>query len=42
MSISVPKSQKTSGGLDNFYVNDWKEKGGRIRMSTLYLVSRNL
>ena len=39
MQTSALKSQKTSSGLDNFHVNDW-EKGGKIRMDTLYLVSR--
>ncbi len=45
MQTSVQKSQKTSGGLGNFYVNDWQENGGRIRRigtSTLYLVFRHL
>ena len=38
MQTSVPKSQKTSGGLDNLHVGNW-EKGG-IRAGTLHLVSR--
>ena len=37
MQISVLTSQKTSGGLGNLYVGDWKER--KIRASTLYLVS---
>ena len=40
MQTSALKSQKTSGGLGNLYGNDW-EKGGRIRMITLYLVARH-
>ncbi len=41
MLISTPKSQKTSGGLGNFHVNDW-ESGGKIRTGILHLVSRLL
>ncbi len=38
--ISIPRSQKISSGLDNFYVNDW-ELGGWIETNILYLVSDN-
>ncbi len=40
MQINTLKSQKTSGGLSNLYVNDWEDKKNKIiRMGTLYLVS---
>lgn len=42
MPISVLKSQKTSNGLGDFYVDDCQENGGKIRIDTLYLVSHNL
>ena len=38
MQTSIVVSQKTSSGLDNFYVDDWEK--GKIRVSTLYLVFR--
>ncbi len=41
MLISVLKNQKTGGSLDNFYSNNWKKKGGKIGMGTLYLVFCN-
>ncbi len=41
MPKSTPKSQKTSGGLNNLHDYDWKENGG-IRTNILYLVSHNL
>ncbi len=41
MPTNAPKNIKTGGGLDNFYVNDWKN-GGKIGMETLHLVSRHL
>ena len=37
MSINAPKSQKTSYGLSNFYVNDWKNRGS-IEADILHLV----
>ena len=42
MQISVTKSQKTSGGLGNLYVNDLQENGKRIKTNTLFWVSRYL
>ncbi len=45
MQTSAQKSQKTSGGLGNLYVDNWQENGersGKIRMSILHLVSRHL
>lgn len=41
MLTSVLKSQKTSGGLNDLHVNDWKEKKRRVGISTLYSTSRN-
>ncbi len=40
MLANAPKSQKTSGVLSNFYVDDWEKRG--IGIGTLYLVSCNL
>lgn len=42
MPTSVLKIQKTSGGFGNLYINDWKEKRKRIRMSILYLLFYDL
>ncbi len=42
MQTSAQKSQKTSGGLGNLYVDDWQENGGRMGMDTLHLVFRHL
>ena len=39
--MSVLKNQKTSGGLNNLYINDYK-KNKEIRTDILYLVSCNL
>lgn len=41
MLISALKSLKTSGGLGNLYVDDWKENGRRIETNTLHLVFCN-
>ncbi len=41
MLTSILKSQKTSYGLGNFYVNNWKEKGRKIRMAILHLIFHN-
>lgn len=38
MPTSALKNQKTSDGLDDLYVDDWNENGGRIGMGILYLV----
>lgn len=38
MSISILKNEKTSDGLGDFYVDDWKEKRG-IEISILHLIS---
>ncbi len=42
MQTSTEKSQKTSGGLGNLYVDDWQENRGTIGIGTLHLVSRYL
>lgn len=44
MPTSVPKRQKTTGGLGYLCINDWKNRGTRIRIgtSTLYLITCNL
>ena len=39
---NVSISQKTSGGLGDFYVNNRQENKRRIGMNILYLVSCNL
>ncbi len=41
MLTSLPKSQKTSGGLGDLYVNNWQENGGIIEMNILYSISRD-
>ena len=38
MQISALTSQKTSGGLGNFYIDDWKKR--EIKAGILYSVSR--
>ena len=38
MQTSALKSQKTSGGLSDIHLGDWKKRG-RIRVGTLHLVS---
>ena len=38
MQISALTSQKTSRGLGDLYIGDWKK--GEIRATTLYLVFR--
>lgn len=40
MPINIPKTQKTSGSLSNFYLDNW-EKGG-IEINILYLIPYNL
>lgn len=40
MLISILKSQKTSSGFSNFYINYCKEE--RIRVGALYLIFYNL
>ncbi len=43
MPISASKNQKTSSGLGDLHVNDWKKNGEkeRIRAGTLHLVSHH-
>lgn len=41
MLTSTLKSYKISSNLDNLYINDWKEKRGKIGIDTLYLISHN-
>ncbi len=42
MPTSFSKSQKTSGGLGDLYVDDWKENKRRIGIGTLYLILHHL
>ncbi len=42
MPINASKSQKTSGSLGNFYINNRQINEGRIGVGTLYSISRDL
>lgn len=41
MPTNIQKSQKTSGSLVGFHINN-KEKGRRIKISVIHLVSSDL